>query len=105
MSMSRRSLSGNELALAFASGLFNVDPALGMRSGDVSSADAPHDAYEFWNGFFDSVNPASPDYHKGARGGSAGLPDSALETQYLHYRADSKQLRYAYDIKNDELLD
>jgi hypothetical protein len=105
MSISRRSFSGNALALAFASALFNVDPALGLRGTDTSSADAPHDAYEFWNGFFDSVNIASPNYNKGARGGSAGTVDPKLETQYLHYKADDKKLRYAYDITHDELLD
>jgi hypothetical protein len=105
MSLSRRSFSGSALALAFASTLFKADPALGLRGSDASSADAPHDAYEFWNGFFDSVNPASPDYKKGARAGSTGLADPAAETQYLHYKADAKQLRYATDIGHDELLD
>jgi hypothetical protein len=105
MSISRRSFSGNALALAFASALFNTDPALGLRGSDASSVDAPHDAYEFWNGFFDSVNTASPEYHKGARAGSTGLADPAAETQYLHYKADAKQLRYATDISHDELLD
>jgi hypothetical protein len=105
MSISRRSFSGNALALAFASALFNADPALGLRSADTSSADAPHDAYTFWNGFFDSVNTASPDYNKGARSGSSGVVDPAVETQYLHYKADTKQLRYATDIAHDELLD
>jgi hypothetical protein len=104
MSMSRRSFSGNALALAFASALFNPDSALGLRSGDTPSADAPHDAYQFWNGFFDSVNPASPDYKKGSRGPTA-LANPEAETQYLHYKADTKLLRYATDIGHDELLD
>jgi hypothetical protein len=105
MSISRRSFSGNALALAFASAFFNADPALGLRSGDTPSADAPHDAYEFWNGFFDSVNTASPDYKKGARAGSAGVVAPDVETQYLHYKAEAKKLRYATDINHDELLD
>jgi hypothetical protein len=103
MSISRRTFSSNALALAFASALFHAD-GLGMPRADVSSADAPHDAYEFWNGFFDSVNTSSADYHKGARAGTAGLADPTAETQYLHYKADAKQLRYATDIAQDELL-
>jgi hypothetical protein len=74
-------------------------------SGLAYSEEAPHDAYEFWNGFFDSVNMSSPDYQKGARAGTAGLADPAAETQYLHYKADAKQLRYATDIAQNELLD
>ena len=104
MSISRRTFSGNALALAFASALFNAD-AFARAGSDVSSAEAPHDAYEFWNGFFDSVNISSPEYQKGARAGTAGLADAAAETQYLHYKADAKQLRYATDIAQNELLD
>jgi hypothetical protein len=74
MPLSRRTFSGNALALAFASALFDLSAA---ARADVSSAEAPHDAYEFWNGFFDSVNTLSPDYKKGARAGSAGLADPA----------------------------
>ena len=106
MSISRRTFSGNALALAFASSLFRSDAAFALpRSGQGASEDAPHDAYEFWNGFFDSVNPTNPDYRKGGRAGTAGLADPAAETQYLHYKADAKQLRYATDIAQNELLD
>jgi hypothetical protein len=106
MSISRRTFSGNAFALALASALLGSDEALALPvSGQASMEDAPHDAYEFWNGFFDSVNPASPDYHKGGRAGTAGLADPTAETQYLHYKADVKQLRYATDIGHDELLD
>ena len=106
MSISRRTFSGNALALAFASALLGSDEALAVPgSGMASSEEAPHDAYEFWNGFFDSVNMSSPDYQKGARAGTAGLADPAAETQYLHYKAEAKQLRYATDITQNELLD
>jgi hypothetical protein len=105
MSLSRRTFSGNALALAFASAFFNVDPALAhAESGAGFGEEAPHDAYEFWSGFFDSVH-GSPNFQKGARAGTAGLPDPAVETQYLHYKADSKLLRYATDINQTELLD
>src|SRR5580698_7292299 len=106
MSISRRTFSGNALALAFASALLGSDAALAMPgSGLGSGEEAPHDAYEFWNGFFNSVNMSSPDYQKGARAGTAGLADPAAETQYLHYKAEAKQLRYATDITQNELLD
>ncbi len=100
MSISRRAFSGNTLALAFASALFNAESSLAVPPSDASSAEAPHDAYEFWNGFFDSVN-TGPGYKKGARAGTAGLADPAAETQYLHYKADAKLLRYATDIKQE----
>jgi hypothetical protein len=106
MSISRRAFSGNALALAFVSALFNADNALALpESGQGASTEGPHDAYEFWNGFFDSVNTSSPDFHKGARAGTAGLADPSAETQYLHYKSESKLLRYATDISQNELLD
>lgn len=72
-----------------------------------SSEDTPHDSYSFWNGFFDSVNPYSPNYGQKAatRGPADQLPDPAAMTQYLHYKTDEKKLRYATDINKDELLD
>ena len=69
--------------------------------------DTPHDSYDFWNGFFDSVNPYSQNYGNKAasRGPSDQLPDPAAETQYLHYSDTKKRLRYATDIAREELLD
>jgi hypothetical protein len=69
--------------------------------------DAPHDSFDFWNGFFDSVNPMARNYGQksASRGPKDQLPDPAAETQYLHYRADQKRLRYATDIEKEELLD
>jgi hypothetical protein len=69
MSISRRTFSGNALALAFASAMFDADSASALERYDVSSADAPHDAYGFWNGFFDSVNTSSPGYKQGNSSG------------------------------------
>jgi uncharacterized membrane protein YgcG len=40
-----------------------------------------------------------------SRGPKDQLPDPAAETQYLHYKGDSKRLRYATDITKEELLD
>jgi len=69
--------------------------------------DLPHDSYSFWNGFYDSVNPYSGNYGSKAasRGPADQLPDPAAQTQYLHYDSDNKRLRYASDIKKEELLD
>ncbi len=71
-----------------------------------SPEDTPHDSYDFWNGFFDSVNPNSKKYGSKAatRGPGDQLPDPAAETQYLHYKTDTKRLRYATDISRDELM-
>jgi hypothetical protein len=68
--------------------------------------DTPHDSYNFWNGFFDSVNPLSQNYGSKAasRGPGDQLPDPAAETQYLHFNNSARRLRYATDIKRDELL-
>ena len=73
----------------------------------ASADDTPHDSYDFWNGFFDSVNPYSQNYGNKAatRGPSDQLPDPAAQTQYLHYSDSLKKLRYATDIGKDELLD
>jgi len=72
-----------------------------------SEEDAPHDSYDFWNGFFDSVNPSSQSYGTKAatRGPADQLPDPQAQTQYLHYDSDNKRLRYASDIQKEELLD
>jgi hypothetical protein len=77
------------------------------QSPAPSQEEAPHDSYDFWNGFFDSVNPNSQTYGKksATRGPQDQLPDPGAETQYLHYHSEMKRLRYATDIGKDELLD
>ena len=107
MSVSRRRfvLNGSTLGLLTA-----LLPKLAVaQTGETqgSAEDTPHDSYQFWSGFFDSVNPYSPKYgQKGAaRGPEDQLPDPAAMTQYLHYKTDAKRLRYATDIGRDELLD
>ena len=74
---------------------------------EASAEDSPHDSFDFWNGFFDSVNPYSPNYGNKAasRGPTDQLPDPQAQTQYLHYNSDKKRLRYASDIDKEELLD
>ena len=67
----------------------------------------PHDSYDFWGGFFDSVNPYSQNYGNKAasRGPTDQLPDPQTQTQYLHYDSGRRRLRYATDIQREELLD
>lgn len=76
-------------------------------SSQTPQDDLPHDSYDFWNGFYNSVNPYHPDYGTKAatRGPTDQLPDPAAQTQYLHYSTDKKRLRYATDIEKEELLD
>jgi hypothetical protein len=83
------------------------NPATDQASSPNAGDDAPHDSYDFWNGFFDSVNPYSQNFGQKAasRGPSDQLPDPQAQTQYLHYDADNKRLRYASDIQKEELLD
>ncbi len=80
--------------------------AAGQTAAQVAADDALHGSYNFWNGFFDSVNPYSRNYGTKAatRGQADQLPDPAAETQYLHYSDTAKRLRYATDIPGDELL-
>jgi len=109
MSFSRR----NFLADASMLGLFTaLLPELAAAQAQTSAAqaaddDLPHDSYDFWNGFFDSVNPYSQGYgtKTATRGPADQLPDPAAQTQYLQYDSTKKRLRYAADIQKEELLD
>ena len=108
MSVSRRRFIGDASTLGLITALLPGFSAAQETAAQNSSAeDAPHDSYDFWNGFFDSVNPLSKNYGQKAasRGPKDQLPDPAAETQYLHYKSDEKKLRYATDIGKDELLD
>jgi hypothetical protein len=108
MSVSRRRFIGDASALSLMSALLPaISSAQETESQQNAAEDAPHESFEFWNGFFDSVNPMSRNYGQksASRGPKDQLPDPAAETQYLHYRTDQKKLRYATDIGKDELLD
>ncbi len=107
MSTSRRRFITDTSALGLLAALVPELAAAQAAAPQASPPDTPHDSYDFWNGFFDSVNPYSPAYGKKAasRGPKDKLPDPAVETQYLHYRSDTRKLRYATDIRGDELLD
>lgn len=106
MSLSRRHFLADASALGMIAAIL---PRLAAQeAGSQAPADdAPHDSYGFWNGFFDSVNPYASDYGNktATRGPADQLPDPEAQTQYLHYDSDNKRLRYASDIKKEELLD
>ena len=108
MSVSRRRFLGDASALSLmAAVLPGFSAAQDPAAQQEASVDAPHDSFDFWNGFFDSVNPMAKNYgqRSASRGPKDQLPDPAAETQYLHYRSDQKKLRYATDIEKEELLD
>lgn len=106
MTLSRRLFVADASLLGLIAALL---PQLAVAQDAASQAlseDTPHDSYDFWNGFFDSVNPMSANYGQksATRGPADQLPDPAAETQYLHYNEPKKRLRYATDITKDELL-
>ncbi len=108
MPVSRRVFLADASALGMIAALV---PQLAAAQTSAAAAapaeDLPHDSYSFWNGFYDSVNPYSADYGSKAasRGPTDQLPDPQAQTQYLHYDSDNKRLRYASDIRKEELLD
>lgn len=107
MSLSRRSFVADASLVGLLTALMPQLAAAQDAAAQAPTDDTPHDSYDFWNGFFDSVNPYSKNYGTKAatRGPADQLPDPAAETQYLHYNDNAKRLRYATDIKRDELMD
>ena len=107
MSQSRRRFVADASLLGLVAALMPELAAARNAGPQPPTEDTPHDSYDFWNGFFDSVNPYSQNYGSKAasRGPKDQLPDPAAETQYLHYKGDTKRLRYATDIEKEELLD
>ena len=107
MSVSRRQFVADASALGILLALMPELAAAQNAAPQAASDDAPHDSYDFWSGFFDSVNPLAPNYGQksASRGPGDQLPDPEVETQYLHYLDSAKRLRYATDIAQDELLD
>jgi len=109
MEFSRRNFLADASAFSMLAALLpELAAAQSSSQAQMASAeDAPHDSYSFWNGFYDSVNPNSAAYGNRSlsRGPADQLPDPRVQTQYLHYDTDNKRLRYASDIKKEELLD
>jgi hypothetical protein len=107
MSVSRRNFLSRAAAVGLLAGLLTPEELLALQDEQNVTQDAqelPHDSPGFWSGFYDSANPASENYGGEGRG-STSLVDPKLESQYLHYKADEKKLRYASSIEKDELLD
>src|ERR1700761_3066906 len=108
MSVSRRNFVGNSMALGLFASLLPPEAALALSQQTTATsdaADAPHDSFDFWSGFYDEVNPHSAGYGTAGRGATGGLADPTLQTQYLHYHSDTSNFRYATDIEKNELLD
>jgi len=108
MPISRRNFMADASVLGMLAALLpQLAAAQASSAVQASEEDTPHDSYDFWNGFFDSVNPFSQNYGNKAatRGPSDQLPDPEAQTQYLHFDTNNKRLRYATDIKREELLD
>ena len=83
MSISRRRFVTDASAMGLLAALLPELAAAQAATSQTSSEDTPHDSYDFWNGFFDSVNPYSQNYGQKAasRGPKDQLPDPAAETQ------------------------
>ncbi len=107
MSASRRQFMTDASALGLLAAFIPELASAQAAAPQVPAEDVPHDSYDFWNGFFDSVNPYSKNYGTKAasRGPKDQLPEAGAQTQYLHFRNDARKWRYATDIDKDELLD
>ena len=69
MSISRRRFVTDASALGLLTALLPELAAAQAAAPAGSAEDTPHDSYDFWNGFFDSVNPYSPELRE--KGGVA----------------------------------
>jgi len=68
------------------------------KTTDSSVQDGPHDAGDFWDNFFRSV-----EQKRGTRGAKPSVEAQDREVQYLHFGENG--LRYINDVKHEELLD
>ena len=79
MSISRRRFLTDASSMGLLAALL-PELAQAQAQGNVappSLEEAPHDSFDFWNGFFDSVNPYSENYGKKSarRGPQDRLPE------------------------------
>ena len=83
MTLSRRSFVADASLLGLLTALMPQMAAAQDSAAQTAKDDTPHDSYDFWNGFFDSVNPYSQNYGNkaGTRRPGDQLPDPAAETQ------------------------
>jgi hypothetical protein len=110
MTIPRRNFLSGAAALGMLGSLFTPEQLCAIQDAQNEAAqeeaELPHSSPGFWTGFYDQVNPNSSDYLKPtATRGADSLVSPGLETQYLHYLSDAKQLRYATSIDKTELLD
>jgi hypothetical protein len=115
MTVARRQFLSGAAALGLFGTLFTPEQLRAIQDAQNEAAqneaaqeeaELPHSSTGFWGGFYDQVNPNSPDYGKPeATRGAESLASPGLETQYLHYLSDTKELRYATAIEKSELLD
>jgi len=73
MSISRRAFVTDASALSLLVALLPELAAAQSVASQAAPEDTPHDSYDFWNGFFDSVNPLSHNY--GQKAASRGPKD------------------------------
>jgi hypothetical protein len=104
MNLSRRDLMSEASIMGLLAAMAPELKAAQAEASKTSGDDAPHDSFNFWNGFFDGMDPAKGQVAV-SRGPADQLPDPAVQTQYLQYQTDKKTLRYATEIGKDELLD
>jgi len=80
--------------------LMDLGPATKGAESPTDSIiqDGPHDAGDFWDNFFRSV-----EQKRGTRGPKPSVEAQDREVQYLHF--GERGLRYVNDVKRDELLD
>ncbi len=92
MSVSRRRFVADASVIGILMALMPELAAAQQAAPHAASDYTPHDSYDFWSGFFDSVNPLAPNYRQksASRGPGDQLPDPAVETQYLHYQDTTK---------------
>jgi hypothetical protein len=62
MTLSRRSFVADASYLGLLTALMPELAAAQAATSQAAADDTPHDSYDFWNGFFDSVNPLSKNY-------------------------------------------
>ncbi len=105
MTMSRRGLLEAGLLASFMSSMLGIP---GIEAAEITQPannpeETPHDAYDYWGGFFDGVDTSGGGPKKSRAADAVADPERT--TQYLHYHSDTSRLRYATDIDKSELLD
>src|ERR1039458_4457634 len=92
MAISRRSFVFDASSIGLLAALLPELTAAQPSAPQATAEEAPHDSYDFWNGFYDSVNPYSKNYgNKSAtRGPKDQLPDPTAETKSTAKPAEEK---------------